>query len=57
MEKETIFEDIVLSIRIEESRLTVVTENLGVCGIVGGGYIFLTREEAEQKLKEMEKGK
>ena len=53
-EKRAIFEDVVSSICIEESGLTVVTENLGVCGIVGERYIFLTREEAEQKLKEME---
>lgn len=52
-EKETIFEDTVSSIYIEETGLTVTTENLGVGGIVGE-VIYLTREEAEQKLKEIE---
>lgn len=55
-EKEAIFEDVVSSICIEETGLIVTTENLEVCGIVGEGYIFLTHEEAEQKLKEIEEG-
>lgn len=54
-EKEAIFEDIVLSICLEKTGLTVFTENLGVCGYVGENFIFLTREQAEKKLKELQK--
>ena len=54
-EKEAILEDIVLSICLEETGLTVFTENLGACGYVGENFIFLIRKQAEKKLKELQK--
>ena len=52
-DKTAVFADTVVCIDYEETGITLQCENTNVCGNIGE-YIFLTREEAEQKLKEME---
>lgn len=52
-DKTAVFADTVVCIDYEETGIILQCENTNVCGNIGE-YIFLTREEAEQKLKEME---
>lgn len=49
--KTAVFEDTVTCIDYEETGITLQCLHTNVCGNIGE-YIFLTREEAEQKLKE-----
>lgn len=51
--KTAVFEDTVGDITIGEDGVWLNTVNCGVCGQIGE-YIFLTRQEAEDKLAEME---
>lgn len=51
--KKTVFKDTVSQITYDGFGITVYTMNCGVCGYVGHEHIFLTREEAEQALKEL----
>ena len=48
-----VFEDTVKSITYDESGIWISTENCSVCSEIGR-YLFLTREEADTALKEME---
>lgn len=48
-----VFEDEVTSIIIDDLGVQLFTDTCGVSGYLGD-YIFLTKEEAENKLKEME---
>ncbi len=54
--KTAVFEDVVGDITVGEDGVWIRTENCGVCSQIGL-YIFLTREESEAALKELERGK
>ena len=49
----TVFEDTVRAVYVDESGIEIVTENCNVMGEIGK-YIFLSREDAEKALAEME---
>ena len=55
-DKTAVFEDAVLFINCYESEMCVVTEKCAVHSTVGL-HVFLTRQEAEAVLKELERGK
>lgn len=48
-----VFEDEVTSVIVDDLGVQLFTDTCGVSGYLGD-YIFLTKEEAEKKLKEME---
>lgn len=52
-QKSAVFEDTVSLIMVKEDAVFISTENCNICGMVGVS-VFLTREEAEAKRKEME---
>lgn len=52
-DKTAVFADTVVCIYYDETGIALQCGNTNVCGDIGE-YIFLTREEAEQKLKEIE---